>query len=140
MISRTKHAGTNYKMMMPFVTACRENDGYLKLESDGYMPLVIEKLWYSDCYGNPVYSIAHYGKQNGDLMRDPDITFSVSDTEKMIIPQTYQNDYIGVYQKVFKEINGKMMYSQSLLRSLDQFVWEWLKNIEMQGFNVENEL
>lgn len=137
MINRTKHAGTNYKMLMPFVTACRENDGYIKCESGGYMPLVIEKLWYSDCLGNPVYSMAHYGVQNGDLMRDPDITFSVDDTEKRIIPQTFQNDYLGLYQEVFKEINGKMMYSQSLLKDLDSFMWDWLNNIEMQGFTPE---
>lgn len=136
MINRTKHAGTNYKKLSPFVAACNENDGYIKLHSDGYMPLVIEKLWYSDCFGNPVYSIAHYGMQNGDLMRDPDVTFSVDEKEIRVIPQTFQNDYLGIYQEVFKEINGKMMFSQSLLRSLDQFIWDWLKNIEMQGFKV----
>lgn len=137
MIDRTKHAGTNFKMMVPYVRACEANDGHIKIESDGYMPLTIEKLWYGDCYGNPIFSITHYGVQNGDLMRDPDITFSIDPKNKRIIPQTFQNDYVGLYQEVFKEINGKMMYSQSLLRSLDQFLWDWLKNLEYQGFAAQ---
>lgn len=136
MINKTKHSGTNYKMIAPFLDACDENNGYLKRESDGYMPLVIEELWHPDCYGYPVYSIAHYEMQNGDMMRDPEVTFSVDRDGKRIIPQSFQNDYLGLYQEVFKEISGKLMYSQRLLRSLDDFLWNWLKNIQMQGFQA----
>ena len=132
MVNRTRHCTTNYKMLKPFLDAANEHEGYLKCKSEGYMDLTIERLYYNDVYGNPVYSITHYGEQNGDLMSDPDMTFSVADG--IIIPLSYRNDYVGVYQEVFKEINGKLMYSQSLLKQLDDFLWHWLQNINDQGF------
>lgn len=120
-------------MIKPFVDVVDSHDGYRKFKSDGYMDLSMERLYYNDVYGNPVYSITHYGEQNGDLMADPDMTFSVT-KEGTIIPLSYRNDYIGVAQEVFVEINGKKMYSQSLLKQLDDFLWMWLKNIYEQGF------
>ena len=137
MVIRTKHATTNYKMIKGFLDAVDKHDGYYKFKSDGFMDLSVEKLYYSDVYGNPVYSITHYGEQNGDLMADPDMTVSVNSESGIIIPQTFRNDYIGVSQEVFREINGKMMYSQSLLRELDDFLWHWLQNLQEQGFTPE---
>lgn len=49
----------------------------LKFTAPGYMDLCIEALGYNDHEGRPVYSVAHYGEQNGDLMRDPDVTMGV---------------------------------------------------------------
>ena len=42
----------------------------LEVHGPGYMDLCIEALGYNDHEGRPVYSVAHYGEQNGDLMRD----------------------------------------------------------------------
>ena len=132
---KTRHEHTNYAMVAPFITATNAAEGHRNFESSGYMPLTVEKLYYNDCYGNPVYSITHYGEQNGDLMADPDMTIAFDEKNRRIIPQTYRNDYMGIYQEVFREINGKTMYSQSLIRQLDDFLWMWLKNINNQGFN-----
>ncbi|MGZ8366988.1 MAG: DUF6908 domain-containing protein [Nitrospira sp.] len=38
----------------------------------GYMPLSVEKIGSSG-EGNRLVSLCHYGEQNGDPMRDPDI-------------------------------------------------------------------
>lgn len=122
-------------MLKPFIQVVNDNDGHFKFKSSGFMDLSMEKLYYADVYGFPVYSITHYGEQNGDLMADPDMTFSVSDDGR-IIPCSFRNDYMGVYQEVFREINGKMMYSQSLLKELDDFLWHWLKNLQEQGFTA----
>ena len=42
-----------------------------RIEVEGYMPLVVEKL-----EGTPLVSLCHYGEQNGDLMRGPGSCFS----------------------------------------------------------------
>lgn len=134
MVSKTKHCTTNYKLVKPYVDLVNSHEGYLKFKSEGFMDLSIEKLYYNDVYGNSVYSIAHYGVQNGDLMADPEITFSIT-SDGRLIPQTFRNDYVGVYQEVFQERNGRMLYSQSLLRELDDFMWHWFQNLAEQGFN-----
>ena len=134
MIKRTKHAGTNYKMLLPFLLATDDNGGHKHFKSAGYMDLIIENLCYTDHAGNAVYSISHYGEQNGYLMADPDMTIAVDKKNRAIIPRTYQNDYMGLYHQVFKMIGGRLMYSQRLLTDLDAFLWQWLQNIESQGF------
>ncbi len=41
--------------------------------SNGYMPLSVECI--EICSHGLIYSLAHYSEQNGDLMRDPEMTF-----------------------------------------------------------------
>ena len=49
------------------------NKDYLKLRSEGYMPLSFECIGQASCsYGTAkMYSLMHTFSQNGDLMRDP---------------------------------------------------------------------
>ncbi len=135
MIQKTQHATTNYRMLLPFISMVKALDGHARFTAPGYMDLVIEQLYYTDPYGNQVYSIAHYGEQYGDLMRDPEITFSLDAERGRIIPLSFQNDYIGAYQEILCTRNGKQMYSVSLLKDLDQFLWQWNKNIAEQKFS-----
>lgn len=137
MIKRTKHSGTNYNALKPFLEAVDKAGGHAHFKSPGFMDLCMENLHYQDHEGNPVFCMAHYGRQNGDLMADPDMEFSVNYKDGRIRPMTYQNDYFGMYQQVFRTINGKLMYSEKLLRDLDGFLWQWLKTIELQGFSPE---
>src|ERR1039457_3114625 len=46
----------------------------LKIENPPYMALVIEAIEPGPL-GLPGLSVAHYGEQNGDLMRDPEMCF-----------------------------------------------------------------
>lgn len=131
-----KHATTNYKALKPFLDAVNEAEGHKHFTAAGYMDLVIENLQFVDFAGRAVYSVSHYGEQNGDLMADPDMEIAV-DTEKgQIIPRTFRNDYMGIYQEVFRYQNGKTYYSERLLIDLDGFLWQWLKNIADQGFKA----
>lgn len=135
----TKHSTTNYKALKPFLEAVDAAEGHKHFKSGGYMDLVIENLQCADDNGNPIYSIAHYGEQNGDLMADPDMEIAVNDKDGRIIPRTFQNDYMGLFQQVFREQDGRAVYSPSLLRDLDTFLWQWLQNIEQQGFTPGEE-
>ena len=132
----TKHSGTNYKMIAPFLRVVDRFGGWRKFKASGYMNLSIENLQYTDRKGNPVYSIAHYGEQNGDLMADPEMTFSVDKNGGKIEALSYRNDYMGLYQEVYKlRDDGVLMYSPKLRTDLDGFLWQWLKNIGEQGFS-----
>ena len=127
----TKHATTNYKMLKPFIDGL--NGGtHRRYEAPGYMPLVLESL-YPDGSAT-VYSLAHYGEQNGDAMRDPDMELCVDHAAGTVEPLTFQNDYMHMYQEVYKYRDGQKLYSPRLRTDLDEFLWQWLKNIQDQGF------
>jgi hypothetical protein len=50
---------------------------YLKTDNLPYMELVIEAVGEPGPLGLPAISVAHYGEQNGDLMRDPEMCFEL---------------------------------------------------------------
>ncbi len=78
------------------------DDDYLKLDNTKgtYMPLSVEKVTDEPGF-TAVYSLAHYGEQNGDLMADPEMTFGECDHE--FYPLSFRNDYVGIYQEVITE-------------------------------------
>src|SRR5579863_9012321 len=87
-----------------------QGQDHMKLESEGFMPLTIERLEgnISTPYGNgALYSVAHYFLQNGDIMSDPQMVFVVVDNRKDekdfdmigIYPQMYQQDSFGLYEE-----------------------------------------
>jgi hypothetical protein len=50
---------------------------YLKIDNAPYMELVIEAMDESGPCGLPAISVCHYGEQNGDAMRDPEMYFEL---------------------------------------------------------------
>ena len=108
---------------------------YKKVESKGFMPLSIERI------GQNRFSICHYYEQNGDLMRDPEITFDVLShgDVNMIDVLTFQNDGIGLYQEVYTyDDDGKKVGVRlKLKKDLNKFFGDWLKNLKMQGFKMD---
>ena len=97
--------------------------GYLKLTSNGFMPLVIEKI------GNNKISMTHYYKLNGDLVPDPDITVRIYPDQKMAEALSYQDTY--KYQEVYPEENK---VSLILKKELNTFLNQWLLVLKKQGF------
>jgi hypothetical protein len=49
----------------------------LKIENSPFMALVIEATDESGPMGLPALSVCHYGEQNGDPMRDPEMYFEL---------------------------------------------------------------
>lgn len=137
MLKMPKHSGTNYKAIKGFLDVVDANDGYSKFTSGGFEDLVIENVWIKDYAGRPVYSIAHYYIQNGDMMRDPEMTVAIDKECGRVIPVSYRQDCFGTYQEVFKMSGGKTYYHERLLRELDDFLWMWLKNVSDQGFSPD---
>lgn len=70
---------------------------YLKIENPPYMELVIEATDESGPCGLPSLSVAHYGEQNGDLMRDPEMCFELGFAGGAHLnPFYWRNDYAGI--------------------------------------------
>ena len=127
-----RHHTTNYRALKPFTDAADAAGGHCRFTSGGYMPLSVEHLYNTE--RGPVYSLTHYGEQNGDLMRVPDMEILL-DPEKGAVPMTFRNDYMGIYQEVFAGSFNR--YRPRLLNDLDEFLLQWLKNIAAQGFTPE---
>ncbi len=111
---------------------------YLRLENPPFMRLVIEVIGGPYINGAYELSIAHYSEQNGDAMRDPEITFLVVPSAEGTTwtPLTYENSYLGAYQVVAELTReGRLkVRNAALLRDLRDFVNQWDHNLVEQGF------
>jgi len=80
----------------------------------GHMDLTIEKI------AEGKLSVAHYFKQNGDMMRDPEVVFDVDGDGWT--PVTYRQDPAS-YQ-----------HDDGGLPSVSVFVEQWSRRLKKQGF------
>jgi len=110
---------------------------YLKIENPPYMVLVIEATPEPGPLGVPAISIAHYGEQNGDLMREPEMCFELSNPLGMgwiLSPFYFRNDYLGVEQFSRSRKGDNYVFVPGLLREHESFARVWDKNLRAQGF------
>ena len=105
---------------------------YLKIENPPYMALVIEATDESGPCGLPSISVAHYGEQNGDLMRDPEMCFELG--RAYLDPFYLRNDYLGVEQWSRLIDGTNYVIHSELHRQHDQFAKQWDNNLRLQGF------
>ncbi|AKB19535.1 DUF1249 domain-containing protein [Methanosarcina sp. WWM596] len=98
---------------------------YMKFVSSGLMPLNVDKL------ASNTIALAHNGKQNGDVMADPDMEVRIYQELRMAEALTFRNDYMGIYQVVYPE-PGK--YYPKLKKELNDFLSDWLNNIINQSY------
>jgi hypothetical protein len=105
---------------------------YIRLEVPGFMRLVIEHVGTGP-RGGELVSVAHYGEQNGDAMRDPEIVFEV--VEGTWYPVSIQMDYTGYYHEaVYTGGDGKLYLRPALVKDIAAFARVWDRNIKAQGF------
>lgn len=101
---------------------------YMRFTSEGLMDLHVDNLL------NNTISLAHNGKQNGDVMADPDMQVWIHPDHQMAEAMTFQNDYLGIYQEVYPE-PGK--YRPKLKEDLNEFLADWLRTIiEVQKYQL----
>jgi hypothetical protein len=103
------------------------NNGYYKLNNDPtFMSLTVEILESS------VISLCHYGEQNGDLMRDPEMLFW-KDNNGDYFPYYFRNDYMGIEIFTGEIIDGILVITD-IKNQNDQskFSNRWLLNIKYQ--------
>ena len=73
----------------------------ISIDNEPWMRLVIEVLPEKGPDGHVVVSVAHYGEQNSDAMRDPEMLFEVVEEgggQPKFWPFYFRNDYAAVEQ------------------------------------------
>lgn len=114
-----------YQKLAVFAGPILEGEAYyMKLKSEGFEDLVLEAI------GGNEYSIAHYYRQNGDSMRDPEITFTIDKQTCSIHPTSFLQDDIGLFYDTDS-------VPPSRVRDLKDFMSQWFTNIKEQGFEPE---
>lgn len=95
------------------------------------MPVHIEIVRCTDKYNS--ISLAHYGEQNGDAMRDPEMKILVMFDTQQFIPYYFRNDYCGVEEYSFiPTVEGAKYFNPALQVQHAQFANQWLRNIAEQ--------
>lgn len=108
---------------------------YLKIDNAPYMELVIEAMDESGPMGLPALSVAHYGEQNGDAMRDPEMCFELGFAGGTHLSAFYyRNDYLGVEQWSRDVIEGNYVQLIALHAQHERFAKTWDNNLRLQGF------
>jgi hypothetical protein len=109
----------------------------VRITVPGFMPLSVEKIGFSED-GHRLVSLCQYGEQNGDLMRDPDLVFMVTDLPDGAAaePVSFRNDYLGLSQEVYRyEETGKRTHVvPTLKQDLKEFARAWFATLRDQGF------
>jgi len=112
-------------------------DLYLRIENPPYMVLVIEVVPELGPLGAPAISVAHYGEQNGDLMRDPEMCFELTNPLGMgwiMTPYYFRNDFVGVKQfSRTRDAENYIVYPD-LFHEHESFARMWDKNLRAQEY------
>lgn len=108
---------------------------YLKIDNPPYMELVIESMDESGPCGLPAISVCHYGQQNGDLMRDPEMCFELGAAGGLHLSSFYyRNDYLGLEQWSRFIRDDQYAVNAILHRRHEEFAALWDRNLAAQGF------
>jgi len=102
---------------------------YLRFTAgESFMPLSMDLL------GDGRLAISHYYEQNSDQMADPDMEFVFDREAGTLAARTYQQDGLGVFQRV-EDDGGRV--NTALERQLNSFARDWFRNIRGQGYRRE---
>ena len=108
---------------------------YVKIDNPPYMPLVIEAVDESGPLGLPAISVCHYGEQNGDAMRDPEMCFELGYAGGVhLIPYYWRNDYVAVEQVSRAIIRDHYVALTALQEQHERFAKTWDNNLRLQQY------
>ena len=127
-----KHAQQIMEQLLQIVEATGEEHATIDNSGGAFMPVHVEKI--GNMKPGELVSVAHYGEQNGDMMRDPDMVFLHSSADGKFYPASFRNDYLGVDQESIvwncgADIQG---FRPRLQRDMAIFAGKWLENIRQQ--------
>ena len=109
----------------------------VRIENPPFMALVIEELTEPGPNGHRALSIAHYGEQNGDQMRDPEICAEVVEENgaAALWPYYFRDDYTGIeHWNRRRDADGSIISNPHETRDFEKFMEIWDQNIFDQGF------
>jgi len=133
------------KIMEAILARIPKGEEAVKLdENEAYMPLCVERVdWWledvlqalpSDIKEKFAVSFCHYGKCNGDAMRDPEVVFLCykKDDSWRYVPATYRQDWLGINHAYIFERDGRIVFDSRMQRSLKDFCNTWMQNLKYQ--------
>lgn len=124
-----------YEVFKYLADLARMDEGHAaKIDNaPGFMPVFVEII-FPISEGEEQISIAHYGEENGDLMRDPEMIFFHDRKEGKAYPMEYRNDYGGTLEVSIKDdLNGRpKMVNRERQKQHASFADLWMKNIKAQ--------
>lgn len=110
----------------------------ISVVNEPWMRLVIEILPEPGPSALTIVSVAHYGVQNGDAMRDPEMLFEITQDEvgaTVLWPFYFRNDYAGVEEcSRRQDDSGNLHCRPSRTREFEEFAQMWDANLKAQGF------
>ena len=114
----------NYELFEQIAQPLLTNDAYyVKYTTPGFMDLNVEVIEENRL------AMAHNYELNGDLMADPDMEFIVDKENRLLYPESYQQDNLQFYERV----DGDPFRANELNRFMNQ----WIHNIQEQKYKVE---
>ena len=113
----------NYERLEAFAKPVLMGDAYyMKLSSPGMMDLHVERII------DDRIAVSHYYKQNGDMMADPDMEFTVDKENRLLMAYSYQQDNLCYYCMAS---DGKQTADD-----LNYFASDWLENIANNRYRI----
>lgn len=114
----------NYEQFEAIAAPLLSGDAcYIKYGTPHFMDLNIEII------DDNRYAMSHNYELNGDLMADPDVEFTVDKDNRLLYPESYQQDNLQFYQRVDKD--------PVAAHQLNEFMDEWLNNIQKNQYKVK---
>lgn len=119
-----------YKLI-PNLDSIEPGEG-VKLKSQGYMDLCVDVLWRDK--EQTTISFAHYYKQNGDLVPDPDMEIKLHHDMKAAEALSCQDSF--GYRQVYPK---EGFVNPSAKKDLNSFLNKWLNNLKVQGHKLDGQ-
>ena len=114
----------NYEQFEAIAVPLLSGDAcYIKYGTPHFMDLNVEII------DDNRYAMSHNYVLNGDLMADPDVEFTVDKDNRLLYPESYQQDNLQFYQRVDKD--------PVAAHQLNEFMDEWLNNIQENQYKVK---
>lgn len=114
----------NYEQFEAIAAPLLSGDAcYIKYGIPHFMDLNVEII------NDNRYAMSHNYELNGDLMADPDVEFTVDKDNRLLYPESYQQDNLQFYQRVDKD--------PVVAHQLNEFMDEWLNNIQENQYKVK---
>lgn len=114
----------NYEQFEAIAAPLLSGDAcYIKYGTPHFMDLNVEII------DDNRYAMSHNYELNGDLMADPDVEYTVDKDNRLLYPESYQQDNLQFYQRVDKD--------PVAAHQLNEFMDEWLNNIQENQYKVK---